>query len=40
MKSTHALPEITTLYRLPFTKNDNPNGWVEITTDCNLKCPG
>jgi len=40
MNIANALPEISTLYRLPFTKNDNPNGWVEITTDCNLKCPG
>jgi pyruvate-formate lyase-activating enzyme len=40
MKDTDKLPDITTLYRLPFSKNDNPNGWVEITTDCNLKCPG
>jgi hypothetical protein len=40
MNSTSALPDISTLYRLPFSKNDNPNGWVEITTDCNLKCPG
>jgi uncharacterized radical SAM superfamily Fe-S cluster-containing enzyme len=37
---TSALPGMSSLYRLPFTKNDNPNGWVEITTDCNLKCPG
>jgi hypothetical protein len=34
------IPEISSLYRLPFSKNDNPNGWVEITTHCNLKCPG
>lgn len=40
MKTASALPEISSLYRLPFSKNDNPNGWVEITTDCNLKCPG
>ena len=40
MNTTHSLPEIKSLYRLPFTKNDNPNGWVEITTDCNLRCPG
>jgi hypothetical protein len=40
MKTSEALPDITSLYRLPFSKNDNPNGWVEITTDCNLKCPG
>jgi len=28
------------LYRLPFSKNDNFNGWIEITTQCNLRCPG
>ncbi|MGQ1786635.1 MULTISPECIES: radical SAM protein [unclassified Saccharicrinis] len=33
-------PSITELYRLPYSKNDNPNGWIEITTMCNLKCPG
>jgi pyruvate-formate lyase-activating enzyme len=33
-------PSVAGLYRLPYSKNDNPNGWVEITTDCNLKCPG
>jgi pyruvate-formate lyase-activating enzyme len=33
-------PDIRTLYRLPFSKNDNPNGWIEITTHCNLGCPG
>jgi hypothetical protein len=40
MNKPSGLPEISSLYRLPFSKNDNPNGWVEITTDCNLKCPG
>ncbi len=33
-------PHISKLYRLPYSKNDNPNGWVEITTYCNLRCPG
>jgi len=28
------------LYRLPWTKNDNPGGWVEVTDICNLSCPG
>ena len=28
------------LYRLPWTMNDNPNGWIEPTTYCQLKCPG
>jgi len=40
MNASEPLPDITSLYRLPFSKNDNPNGWIEITTDCNLKCPG
>jgi hypothetical protein len=40
MVTLSALPKISSLYRLPFSRNDNPNGWVEITTDCNLKCPG
>lgn len=25
---------------MPWSKNDNPNGWVEITTYCNMSCPG
>ncbi|MAG47162.1 hypothetical protein CL617_01030 [archaeon] len=32
--------DIKQMYRLPWTKNDNPNGWVEVTTFCQLKCPG
>jgi len=27
-------------YRLPWSKDDNPNGWIEPTTYCQLKCPG
>lgn len=27
-------------YRLPWTSDDNPNGWIEPTTYCQLKCPG
>ncbi|MBN1951036.1 MAG: radical SAM protein [Bacteroidales bacterium] len=27
-------------YRLPWTADDNPNGWIEPTTFCQLKCPG
>ncbi len=34
------IPDTENLYRLPFTKGDNPNGWIEITTHCNLRCPG
>jgi sulfatase maturation enzyme AslB (radical SAM superfamily) len=28
------------LYRLPWSKTDNPNGWVEVTDECDLFCPG
>jgi MoaA/NifB/PqqE/SkfB family radical SAM enzyme len=28
------------LYRLPWSKNDNPIGWLEVTDLCNLKCLG
>lgn len=28
------------LYRLPWTKRDNPGGWVEVTDECDLVCPG
>jgi Radical SAM superfamily/4Fe-4S single cluster domain len=28
------------LYRFPWSLNDNPQGWVEITDVCNLKCQG
>lgn len=34
------IPDHTKMYRLPHTKNDNPNGWIEITTHCNMQCPG
>jgi MoaA/NifB/PqqE/SkfB family radical SAM enzyme len=34
------MPDISDLFRLPYSKNDNPNGWIEITTFCNLKCQG
>lgn len=27
------------LYKLPWTNADNPNGWIEPTTYCQLKCP-
>ena len=27
-------------YRLPWSEKDNPNGWIEPTTYCQLKCPG
>src|SRR3989338_8151506 len=28
------------LYKIPWTKNNNPNGWIEPTTYCQLACPG
>jgi len=28
------------LYRFPWSKTDNPGGWVEVTDDCDLSCPG
>ncbi|MBU0628439.1 MAG: radical SAM protein [Nanoarchaeota archaeon] len=28
------------LYKLPWTREDNPNGWIEPTTYCQIKCPG
>jgi len=28
------------LFRLPWSKNDHGNGWLEITTFCNMACPG
>jgi MoaA/NifB/PqqE/SkfB family radical SAM enzyme len=27
-------------YRMPWSKNDNPIGWLEITDTCNLYCKG
>lgn len=27
-------------YLLPWSSSDNPNGWIEPTTYCQLKCPG
>jgi hypothetical protein len=35
----HAV-DLSSLYRLPWTKDDNPDGWIEVTTYCQLKCPG
>ncbi len=28
------------LYRFPWSKTDNPGGWVEVTDECNMVCPG
>ena len=32
--------EKNTIFRLPWSKNDNPIGWLEVTDICNLKCLG
>lgn len=32
--------DLQQLYRLPWSKFDNPNGWIEPTTYCQLACPG
>jgi hypothetical protein len=28
------------LYRFPWSKTDNPGGWIEVTDECDLFCPG
>ena len=28
------------LYRFPWSKTDNPGGWIEVTDICDLHCPG
>ena len=33
-------PDKKNLYRLPWSANDNPIGWVEITDICNIHCDG
>jgi len=33
-------PDKRDLYRFPWSLNDNPQGWVEITDICNLHCRG
>ena len=35
-----SIPEKNDLYRLPWSLNDNPVGWVEITDKCNINCKG
>jgi hypothetical protein len=29
-----------TLYRLPWSRTDNPGGWIEVTDACDFSCPG
>lgn len=33
-------PQKSNLYRLPWSTNDNPIGWMELTDICNIKCQG
>jgi organic radical activating enzyme len=28
------------LYRFPWSKTDNPGGWIEVTDVCDMHCPG
>lgn len=28
------------IFKLPWSRSDNPGAWVEVTDICNLKCPG
>lgn len=32
--------DLSKLHHLPWSKTNNPNGWIELTTFCQLKCPG
>jgi len=32
--------DLQKLYKLPWTTYNNPNGWIEPTTYCQLACPG
>ena len=33
-------PRKQDLYRMPYSLNDNPIGWIEATDICNIKCKG
>lgn len=37
---TKIYPNKKDLYRLPFSMNDNPIGWIEATDICNIQCKG
>ena len=34
------VPEKKNLFRLPYSMNDSPIGWIEATDICNIKCKG
>ena len=38
--NTENWPEKSRYYRWPWSNNDNPVGWLEITDNCNLQCKG
>ncbi len=38
--NTDNWPEKSRYYRWPWSNNDNPVGWLEITDICNIKCKG
>ncbi len=38
--TTPLAPDKGKLYRLPYSMNDNPIGWIEVTDICNIKCKG
>ena len=40
MDKTIQDPDKQNLYRFPWSMNDNPQGWVEVTDICNLHCRG
>ncbi len=33
-------PDRKHMYNFPWTRNDNPGAWIEVTDICNLACPG
>lgn len=33
-------PDRKQLYRFPWSKTDNPGGWIEVTDSCNIVCRG
>ncbi|MDP2708533.1 MAG: radical SAM protein [bacterium] len=40
MKENNTINITKGVYLLPWSEKDNPNGWIEPTTFCQLKCPG
>lgn len=39
-KLSDSYPEKVNFYRFPWSKNDNPIGWLEITDICSIHCKG